>query len=117
MTADKDHELNAAFAQMRAQNVPASDALLDRVMMDADAVLALQKAPKAASDPTGWAKGFMQMIGGWPSLGGLVAAGLAGFWLGIAPPQMLRDQTAQIFGETLFVPMTEDDLFAQWGGE
>lgn len=30
-------------------------------------------------------------IGGWPALGGLVAASAAGLWVGIAPPDFVPD--------------------------
>lgn len=34
---------------------------------------------------------FSTAIGGWPALGGLAAASVAGLWIGLAPPSFLPD--------------------------
>lgn len=34
---------------------------------------------------------FVSAVGGWPALGGLVAASLSGLWIGLAPPSFLPD--------------------------
>lgn len=39
---------------------------------------------------------FSSAIGGWPALGGLAAAGVAGLWIGFAPPAFLPDPAGQL---------------------
>lgn len=67
-----------------------SEALMARVMADADAVLAERRAgPTPAAAPQGWFKGALQAIGGWPALAGLATATMAGIWIGFAQPGAL----------------------------
>jgi hypothetical protein len=87
--ADKrmqDHDLDALFAAAArdaAQDV--SPELLARVLADAEAM-----QPEAAVLPTRQARqrrgfgGIIAALGGWPSLGGLAAATVAGVWIGFA---------------------------------
>jgi hypothetical protein len=85
--------LEAAFAAARAAAAaPAPGALLARI--EADARAALRPEPAAApARPRPVAGGrwrdLMQALGGWPGLGGLVAASAAGVWLGLAAPAAL----------------------------
>lgn len=61
------------------------DALMARVLADG---MAMQPAPGGvvAAPARGW---FAGLLGGWQSVGGLVAATCAGFWIGLSPPQYL----------------------------
>jgi hypothetical protein len=110
MTTD-DKMLDAAFTQARTPDVTASDALMDRIMMDADSVLA-QAAPVIARPKQSSGAMLLDVIGGWPTFSGLAAATVAGLWIGVAPPDALSDFSAGIWGGTIEVPLFESDVFA-----
>ena len=110
MTND-DKMLDAAFDAARVPDVPAAEGLLDRIMMDADAVLA-QGTPAAPRAKASLGAAFLDMIGGWPSLSGLAAATVAGVWIGVSPPDALGDLSAGLWGATIEVPLLESDVFA-----
>ncbi|HPE24428.1 hypothetical protein [Albidovulum sp.] len=86
-----DKELEAFFAAARADVAVPDAALLDRIAAEGRA---LQPAPRpqVGSGPApgharrggGGFRGLLGGIGGWPVLGGLVTAGLAGLWLGLS---------------------------------
>ncbi|MGR3436497.1 MAG: hypothetical protein ACU0CO_16690 [Shimia sp.] len=76
--------LDALLAEMEAE-APVSEALTARLLADAAAV---QPSTPAAAAPRPMR--LRRVLGGWPTLGGLVAAGLAGVWIGAAPPPPLE---------------------------
>lgn len=81
-----DEELELWFAAARADAPVPSDALLARVLADAEA---LRPHRPAERQPTGgWAE-VWRTLGGWPTAAGLAAAGVAGLWIGTAPPDAL----------------------------
>ncbi|MWD30223.1 hypothetical protein E0K89_022405, partial [Aquicoccus sp. SCR17] len=47
-------------------------------------------------------------LGGWPALGGLTAATLAGVWLGVSPPQGVSDPVAAWLGQAGLAAAEED---------
>lgn len=109
--------LDAAFAQMRVQDVAPRDDLLDRIMLDADAVLADRAVtPASNSSKTGFGAMLLDLIGGWPSLGGLAAATVAGLWIGVVQPTALTDFSAGLLGSTIEVPLLDSDIFAALEG-
>jgi hypothetical protein len=116
---DDDKMLENTFARMRDVDVTPSEGLFDRIMMDADSVLAanvadapnLQTATKA-----GLGAMLLDVIGGWPSFGGLAAATVAGLWIGVSPPAVLSDLSEGYLGSTVEVPLFEADLFAGLDG-
>ena len=65
-----------------ARNAPAhpSDDLMARVAADA-----AREAPRPAQ-PARVRPGIFETLGGWPALGGLVTATVAGVWIGVANP-------------------------------
>jgi hypothetical protein len=100
---------------MREADVMPSEALMDRIMMDADSVLAAPVAPIAR--PTqGIGAMLLDVIGGWPSFGGLAAATVAGLWIGVAPPDALADLSAGYLGSTVEVPLFEAGIFSGLDG-
>lgn len=78
-----DLALENLFEQARATPPQVPDALMTRVMADAQA---LQPRGKTA----GW-RGWLMAIGGLPALSGLVTATCVGFWIGVMPPDGLPD--------------------------
>ena len=103
----KDDFLDDLFAQARASEVLPSDALMARVLADADAQLRPEIAPDIAPEH-GAFYGFLQMIGGWPALSGVAAAGVAGLWVGLAPPSTVEGWVADLIGTTTQVALMPD---------
>ncbi len=68
-----------------AEDPVPSDALMARVMADADTVLAEQRIG-AAERPRGWLRAAVEAIGGWPAMAGLATATVAGIWIGYVQP-------------------------------
>ncbi len=117
MTPDDDTTLDRTFAQIRAEDVPLSDGLMDRIMMDADSVLAAG-GPMARNDapqPGLW-DSLLDAIGGWPSFSGLAAATVAGLWIGVAPPDAVTNVTDVLWGGTFEVPVLDGDLLSALEG-
>lgn len=115
MTTDNTDKLDQTFAQMRQADVPVRDSLMDRIMMDADMVLA-EAAPAPVRRRRGLGAMLLDVIGGWTSMGGLAAATVAGLWIGVAPPEAFTDLTSGYWGATIEVPLLESDLFAALEG-
>jgi len=111
MTMTDEKMLDDTFAQMRDGGVDPSDALMNRIMMDADTVLAQGAAPVGRLRPT-WRAALADLIGGWPSIGGLVAATMAGLWIGVSPPAALTNFSQGYLGTTVQVQLFETDIYA-----
>lgn len=98
MTDDKTQPdgLDAFFSAARSTAPAASAGLLERITQDA---LAEQRrtASLIASGP-GWLSQIWQGLGGWPALGGLTTATLAGVWIGVNPPSTVAFVTETYLG-------------------
>lgn len=107
---DGDRALDALFATARQEPpVPSAD-LLARVLADAEAVQAARQstrqaaqvprsprpAPMAARLGGAW-RGLLDAVGGWGGVGGLVAAGAAGLWIGFSGTGMLGAASAGLW--------------------
>lgn len=82
----EEMELETFFAAARADPPAPSQALLARI---ADEGRALQprerpRVTPVAPVPRGGFRTVLDSLGGWPVLGGLMTAGCAGLWLGLA---------------------------------
>lgn len=112
MTDPNDDMLEALFAEARGASVAPDDALTARVLADAARVQAAGWARPEVPQPGLWQR-FLDMIGGWPALGGLATATVAGFWIGVAPPTSVSDLTASLIGDEVSLsPLgLQDDLF------
>lgn len=91
----EDDELDLLFAAARRQDAPSAD-LQARLLA---AAVALQPRPPSAvpdAPPVSVVPGFWQemwqALGGWRATGGLSAAMLVGFWLGLSDPSGLFAQ-------------------------
>ena len=84
-----DEMLEEALDLARAEAArPAPEALLARVIADA----AREARPARAAGPRpGRLAAALASLGGWPALGGLATAGVAGLWLGFSPPLAVED--------------------------
>lgn len=112
-----EDSLDDIFAAAQRTEMQPSAALMGRIMADAAAVSAARAVPAAqVAPPRGlWAL-LAAAIGGWPALGGLVAATMAGFWIGFAPPAGLSGLTASVMGETVSVSvLAADDALGSGG--
>lgn len=87
--AQRDAELDAMFDSARADPPAVSQALMARVLADAQAA-----QPRARRDLAGW----LSRIGGLPALGGFVTATCVGIWIGVAPPETLPDLGGAVLG-------------------
>lgn len=84
--SDKDNALEDLFAEARETQPKPSDALMARVM--GDAMDAMPKPAPVAEAPR--SRGFLALIGGWPSLAGLATATVAGIGFGFASPDTVN---------------------------
>lgn len=86
-----DTALEALFDDARATAPQVSDALMARIIADAQAVRPVQAKARGL-------RGLIASLGGLPALGGLVTATCVGFWLGVAPPAAVPDLAATVLG-------------------
>ena len=99
-----DAHLDAFFAAARADRPDPDAALLARVMADAAdetarrAHLAAVRRPAAARRGPGILAVLTAALGGQGAVAGLAAAGLAGLWLGLAPPAPLQALSPALWG-------------------
>lgn len=105
MTDPNDNMLDDLFAEARRISPPVGGDLMARVLADAAAA----QAPARL-----WTRLF-EMLGGWPALGGLAAATVAGVWIGVSPPAPVADLTAALLGETVSVSLFTDGVLSQGG--
>lgn len=107
MTDPKMDMLDDIFAHARAVAPTPSDDLVARVLADAKAA---GKEVAAPAPRPGFFAGLLDVVGGWPSVGGLVAATVAGIWVGVAPPASVEDFTASTFGDAVTIGVFAEDL-------
>lgn len=94
-----DGALMTLFAEARETGAVPSDDLMARILADAAAVDAARH-PAPETPGTGFWAGLVAAVGGWPGLGGLAAATVAGLWIGIAPPSGLSGLADAVFGSS-----------------
>ncbi len=84
--------LDAHFAAARTAAPTPSDDLFARVLGDAEAVQA-EMASALVTRPArvNPLAQLFRVLGGWPAMGGLTTAAVAGLWLGVSPPVVLQE--------------------------
>ncbi len=90
-----DASLDALFAASRDQVPEMSDGFLDRIAADAAQV----RMPAPIDQPSLWERA-LDALGGWPSLGGLATAAVAGVYIGFADPTVLEVMGLDVEAET-----------------
>lgn len=81
--------LDDLFASARTDaRAEPSEALMARILGDADAAMERDVAPVRARAVPGW-RVWLRALGGWPSVGGLAMATLAGIWVGLSADTLL----------------------------
>lgn len=91
-----DKTLEALLSEMGDQEPVPSDALLHRIMGDADAVIdaAGPVAVPQVTRPGFWAE-MRNALGGWTAIAGLGTATIAGIWIGVVSPASVTSVTDQ----------------------
>ncbi len=87
-------ELDALFKTARTDQPELSDDLMAAILDDAALVQDTFHVPLmesfAPNQPSIWSR-FFAILGGGLGVGGLATAGMAGIWIGVAPPSFLPD--------------------------
>lgn len=111
---DKHAEVSvdAMLAAAKAAPPAVPDALMARVLADADALQPRPAAPAVA--PGLWIR-LSDAFGGWQGMGGLVAATCAGIWIGWSPPTALPDAGALILGYESAEVLSTDAEWTSFG--
>lgn len=87
---DKDfRDLDAFFNSARENAATPSDGLMVRVLADANQVQAGFSTQEKKHVRRGRLIQLFAVLGGWPAIGGLTAATVAGIWIGVSPPDSL----------------------------
>ena len=112
MTNRDMDDLDDLLALAKARPVTPGDDLMARVLADA----AAQQSPARVrtGSPSGTTRWLQDLLGGWPVLTGILAAGLSGLWIGVAPPAGVEGLAAVLVGTTqsvTFLPETDLTLF------
>lgn len=109
--------LDALFAEMGRDRPQPSEALLSRIVADAEEVQPVPM-PRMPQKRSVFGQ-MMDALGGWPALGGLVTATVAGVYIGFAQPDLVNMQTdVSEIGDTEFTEAAlwpDDDLFFDEG--
>lgn len=93
-------ELEVFFEAALDSEPDPSDALMAKIMADADAE-ADSWAEVVQPDRGGFLRSFLDAIGGWPAASGIVTAGMVGVIVGFSPPAMLSEFTdGYLYGTT-----------------
>ncbi|MCV2890211.1 hypothetical protein [Ruegeria aquimaris] len=87
-----------AAARHARRDVP--DDLVGRILADADRIqanrIAVPRGEERQKEPGLWQQ-LLIGFGGWPGVGGMVAAGVTGVWIGVFPPENLPDPSDLVF--------------------
>lgn len=83
-----DADLEALFEAGRGAAPIPSQALVARIMADAEAEALRRAQPPAPA--RGLVARILDGLGGWPAMAGMATATLAGVWLGFAAPDSLN---------------------------
>ena len=111
-TNERDDGLEALFAEARALRPVPSEDLMARLMADAERERP-QPAVVSAAPRSGW-RDWISALGGWPAMGGLVAATVTGLWIGTAPPAGLSSLLPSLWGEAVSVAVGADEDPLSW---
>ena len=104
MTNHNDDMLDDIFASSRSAPCVPDEALTARVLADAQAIQAGFAATPLPEQPGLWSR-ILDALGGWPSVGGLATATIAGVWIGVVPPQSVSDITAAFLGDEVSISL------------
>jgi hypothetical protein len=85
---DQTDDLDLMLRKMRVDTLPSG--LSDRILADAMTVQGQHLAPLQVrpAPESGMLRQILNALGGWPAMGGLLAACAAGVWIGMAAPAL-----------------------------
>lgn len=108
-TERSDKDIDALLALARRDGPSTSTDLLARVLKDAEAA---QPSPPALAKKarSGVVNRMLAALGGWPALGGLVAATIVGFVVGISPSTMIDTPAAALFDQSDTLALYDADM-------
>lgn len=104
-----DKDVVALFATARRDGSFPSADLLARVLQDAESEQPNPRTPARVARSNVLSRALVA-VGGWPSLGGLVAATVVGFGIGISPSTMIDTPAASLFGQSDTLSLYDADL-------
>jgi hypothetical protein len=103
MTDRHDDDILEAFFQTARANAPGLPApLAARIAADAERLLPARRQAWPHGSPP-----LAAALGGWRPLAGLAAAGIAGLWIGIAPPAPLADLAGAVLDDPVELDLSE----------
>lgn len=108
MTDPAQKDLDDLLSQIAQQAPPVPSDLMARVLIDADQ---LQPQMTVRKSRGMWAN-VLDIIGGWPAFSGIAMAGMAGLWIGVAPPTGLDTIASDLLGETQTVDLFGADVLS-----
>jgi len=88
--SDKKPDLDQLFAEARQARPDLPDDLAVRILTDAEAVRS-ERRERSIPRRRNPIRSLFDGLGGWQGLSGLVAASLAGLWVGLSAPSFLPD--------------------------
>lgn len=100
-----DTALEALFEVARAEAPVPSDALLARIMADAETASPARPTPAPVRRGRGLIASVIGALGGWPALAGMATATVASVWVGFAAPDQLNTLAGGIL-------LSDDSTFA-----
>ncbi len=103
-----------AAARTDSRATPSPD-LLARVLSEAEGLQVVAPTPDAPPERRGLWVAVVAAVGGWPALGGVAMAGVAGVWIGVASGTALMQDTLglDLYGETAQSYLSDlDDTYA-----
>ena len=95
-----EHELETMFASARRTVPLPDDDFLARLAADAAHFAETTAGPTAplVTTQVPWWSQMRSVFGGWGGMGGVIAATIAGVWIGVAPPSDVLDPAALVSG-------------------
>lgn len=123
-TMMSDAMLDDFFAAARSEAPVPSEALLARILGDADEIGAAHEAREAdalrpAARPRAARGGLLAAlaaaIGGWPAMASMGTAAVAGIWIGFADPASLASVTGLLTPATSESSYEVEDLLPAYG--
>lgn len=108
MTDRDEMDLDDLLAEARQQRPEPGPDLMARILADSERAAAEWKPGRPVPATGGAWRDWLRLLGGWPTVGGLVASTLAGLWIGVAQPATLSDLADSVWGEQVSVTVGVD---------